>query len=440
MKKSFYTAVAIGAAILISGHDDAEASTKTYKVQSGDNLSTIALKHNTSIANLKKWNKLKTDIIYANQTLIVANSSNSKTVKVKSTKQSSASNDTYTVKNGDFLYSIATKHKLTVDQLRDMNNLKTNIIYVGQKLKVSGKTTKTVSTKGKTTKVKTTKAKVTAKPKVIKTSNKITSTHTVVNGDYLSKIAVSYNMSTETLKSLNGLKSDMIYVGQKLKVTGKITAVSSTTKTPATKTPTTPKATTSTKTSSTYTVVSGDYLSKIAASYNMSTATLKALNNMTTDNIYIGQKLKVTGKATAVSSTNTSKKPVVSSPTKPVSNASSTSNLITNAKKHLNTPYVWGGSNPNGFDCSGFVYYVFNQSGKSLTRTNAVGYYNLSTKTTNPKVGDIVFFKNTYAAGITHLGIYMGNDMFIHAGGDKVQISSVNESYWKSHFAGYGSI
>jgi len=75
-----------------------------------------------------------------------------------------------------------------------------------------------------------------------------------------------------------------------------------------------------------------------------------------------------------------------------------------------------------------------------MTRTNAEGYYSLSTPVTTPKVGDIVYFKNTYKIGITHLGIYMGNGMFIHAGGDRVQISSVNEGYWANHFAGYGRL
>lgn len=347
MKKSFYTTIAVGATILFSGHADAEASTKTYKVKAGDSLSAIALKYNTTATNLIKWNNLKSDVIYVNQTLIVTKttSTTKKTTKSTTTKSTSTSSaSTYTVKNGDFLYSIATKYNMTVDKLRSLNNLKTNIIYVGQKLKVSGKASATSTTKKST---------------VTKVSNATTKSST-------------------------------------------------------------------TSSASTYTVKSGDYLSKIASSYNMTVATLKSLNNMTSDMIYIGQKLKVSGKA-------------ATTPTK-VSNSTKSTNLITNAKKYLNVPYAWGGSNPNGFDCSGFVYYIYNQSGKSLTRTNAVGYYNLSTKTTNPKVGDIVFFKNTYAAGITHLGIYMGNGMFIHAGGDKVQISSVNESYWKSHFAGYGSL
>lgn len=429
MKKSIYTAVAVGTALLIAGHDDADASTKTYKVKSGDSLSTIASKHNTTVSKLKQWNKIKGDLIYVNQTLKVSNTT--ATVAKKKSATTSSTSSTYIVKNGDYLYSIATAHKMSVDQLRKLNGLKTNIIYVGQKLKVSGKIV-TVS-KAATTSPK--KTVTTSKPKQKTTS---TTTYTVNSGDSLSKIALRYNMSTATLKSLNKLKSDRIFIGQKLKVSGKATTVS-TTKPNTSTVVTTPKEPVTN--SSTYTVRSGDSLSKIASKHNMTTSSLKSLNKLQSDMIYVGQKLKVSGKASTVTTSPTTTSPqTVTKPTTPVSNPVTSTNLIVNAKKFLGVPYSWGGSNPNGFDCSGFIYYVFNQSGKSLSRTNAAGYYNMSTPTTAPKVGDIVYFKNTYAKGITHLGIYMGNGMFIHAGGDRVQISSVNDSYWGSHFAGYGRL
>lgn len=488
MKKSFYTAVAVGAAILISGHDDASASSNIYKVKSGDNLSTIAFKFNTTSANLKKWNNLKTDVIYVNQSLIVSkNTSNTKKLTTSKTKATtSSSNSTYTVKNGDYLYAIATKHKISVDQLRKLNNLKTNIIFVGQKLKVSGSTStikKTSSSKKPTTKpasvassttytvkngdylskiankykmtVNNLKklnnldndiifvgqklkvsgkaaapAKNTVKPTKTPVKSASTTSYTVKNGDYLSKIAYSFNMSVSSLKSINNLKSDTIFVGQKLKISSKATTPSKNSTAPVKK-PVTASP------SATYTVKSGDHLSKIAAKYNMSVSSLKSINNLKSNTIFVGQKLKVSGKAGI---SNESKQNTPSKKPTQVSNPTNASKLLANAKKYLTVPYVWGGSNPNGFDCSGFIYYVFNESGHSLSRTNAAGYYNLSTKTNNPQVGDIIFFKNTYAIGITHLGIYMGNGMFIHAGGNQVQISSVNESYWKSHFAGYGSI
>lgn len=113
---------------------------------------------------------------------------------------------------------------------------------------------------------------------------------------------------------------------------------------------------------------------------------------------------------------------------------------IANAKKYLGVPYVFGGSTARGFDCSGFIYRVLNDSGKKVSRTSALGYYNMSKKVTTPEVGDLVFFKNTYKKGISHIAIYMGNGKVIHAAGNKVKIDSITSGYWKSKFAGYGRI
>lgn len=124
-------------------------------------------------------------------------------------------------------------------------------------------------------------------------------------------------------------------------------------------------------------------------------------------------------------------------PAEPVA-ISSGDKLVETAKKYLGTPYKFGGTTPSGFDCSGFMYYVHNAAGIELTRTNTDGYYNMTTRVTNPQPGDLVFFSNTYKAGISHMGIYIGNGSFIHAGGNKVQISKVNDPYyWGSKFTSY---
>src|SRR5699024_4332129 len=114
--------------------------------------------------------------------------------------------------------------------------------------------------------------------------------------------------------------------------------------------------------------------------------------------------------------------------------------LISTAKAQQGTPYAWGGASPStGFDCTGFISYTFNQAGKSIGRTSAIGYYDRSISVSNPLRGYLIFFNNTYSSGISHLGIYLGNVQFIHAGGDQVQITSVNNPYWQQHFAGYRS-
>lgn len=150
--------------------------------------------------------------------------------------------------------------------------------------------------------------------------------------------------------------------------------------------------------------------------------------------------LKVVGGEKAVSKYALgAPKPVVttvSNPT-PAPAPSVNEKLVETAKKYLGTKYVFGGTTPSGFDCSGYIYYVHNAAGIKLARTNTTTYYSMTTKITNPQPGDLVFFSNTYKAGISHMGIYIGNGSFIHAGGDRVQINKVTDYYWKDKFTSY---
>lgn len=117
--------------------------------------------------------------------------------------------------------------------------------------------------------------------------------------------------------------------------------------------------------------------------------------------------------------------------------------LFAEAERYLGMPYVWGGSSPaTSFDCSGFVSYVFTNSGVcNMGRLTAQGIYNICTPISPAEAqpGDIIFFTGTYNAGepVTHVGIYAGNGQMIHCG-DPIQYTSINSSYWQSHFYGYG--
>ena len=114
--------------------------------------------------------------------------------------------------------------------------------------------------------------------------------------------------------------------------------------------------------------------------------------------------------------------------------------LITEAEKYLGYPYVWGGSSPEtSFDCSGFVSYVLTNTGLCNTgRLGAQGLYNISTPVSDPQPGDLVFFVGTYdTSGISHVGIYVGDNMMLHCG-DPISYTNLNTSYWQSHFYAYG--
>jgi len=117
--------------------------------------------------------------------------------------------------------------------------------------------------------------------------------------------------------------------------------------------------------------------------------------------------------------------------------------MITEAEKYLGYPYVWGGSNPNtSFDCSGFVSWVINHSGWNVGRLGAQGLCNICTlvSSSNVKPGDLVFFEGTYDTdGVSHVGIYVGNNMMIHCG-DPISYTNLNSSYWQTHFYAYGRL
>ncbi|MCR8850534.1 LysM peptidoglycan-binding domain-containing protein [Rossellomorea sp. SC111] len=277
---------------------------------------------------------------------------------------------TYRVQSGDSLSVIAYKYDTSVSNLKSWNNLSSNTIYVNQVLEVS----KSTSTSAKT--------------------------YTVQSGDYLSKIGAKFDVYVSELKSWNNLKSDVIYPGQTLIVSSGGT--------------TTPPPSTG---SSTYTVQSGDTLSHIAVRYDVSVSDIMSWNNLSSSTIYVGQKLSING------SSGGSETP--------------TSNVVDIAKKYVGTPYAWGGTSPSGFDCSGFIYYVFNQAGQSIARTNTEGYYSKSHFVSSPKAGDLVFFENTYKAGISHMGIYVGNGEFIHASDSGVVVSKLSNTYWNPKFVGY---
>lgn len=142
-------------------------------------------------------------------------------------------------------------------------------------------------------------------------------------------------------------------------------------------------------------------------------------------------QVKVNGKTGWALSTLLTKQSV--SVAKSKTNAALADKVVKRATGMTGIPYRFGGTTTKGFDCSGFVQYIYKQSGKSVAR-DTLGQYAQSKKVSKPQPGDLVFFQNTYRKGISHVGIYIGNNKFVHAGGKQSQITSLNNSYWKSKF------
>ncbi|WP_166786694.1 LysM peptidoglycan-binding domain-containing protein [Jeotgalibacillus salarius] len=406
MRKWLYTAAATVAVATFGGFDS-EAHASTHKVSSGDSLWKIANKYQTSVDHIKKLNNLSSEIIRPNQMLKVSGEPVSLSAANASSKNSTSAGSqaaVYIVQPGDTLSAIARKSNMTLTDLTSINQLTSHIIRPGQSLKLKGSAQSNSHSNAPSTIV----------------SN--AGVYTVQPGDNLSKIAVKHGLSLSKLMEMNRLSGHVIYAGQKLTVNGQM----------ITKQPN-PPASQSAASAKVHIVKSGDTLSKIAMMHQMSLVELKRTNQLSSDLIRVGQSLQLKG---TVQSTQPSTGPsqITHNQTETAGNIDA---LLLEAQSHLGTPYAWGGSTPGGFDCSGFIHYVYQKAGFSTARTNAEGQHARSFEVSNLQPGDLVFFENTYKKGISHVGIYIGGNQFIHAGDNGVVISSLSNSYWQSKFESF---
>lgn len=184
------------------------------------------------------------------------------------------------------------------------------------------------------------------------------------------------------------------------------------------------------------TVSKGDSLWAIANRNGTSVETIQQLNNLTDDKIQPGQVLNVPDQAN-----NQAVRPPAATQNTSRGIVDRAVSVLDFAKKFIGVRYSSGGSSPAGFDCSGYVRYVFGNFGIDLTHS-AAAQYSQGTAINRQELrpGDLVFF-NTGGAGINHSGIYIGSGKFIHASSSQgIQISSLSDSYWNPRYRGASRI
>lgn len=266
--------------------------------------------------------------------------------------------------------------------------------------------------------------------------------YNVQPGDTLSGIAAMFEVDLGPIIDFNYLEDvDRITVGMELIIPGGRPLR------PAPPTPSAPPV---------YVVAPGDTVNAIARRFGVTPEDIIVANGLRSpDRLSVGQSLTIEagaasrGTVTAASTqrqsgsqqTVTRNLPVPSpAPAARTSGGTTSGGAIASiAMQFRGRPYVWGGTTPAGFDCSGFVYYVLNQAGRPVPR-GMWGQYNAGPHPGRGELepGDIVFFQNTYMPGLSHNGIYIGNGQFIHASDPStgVTISSLSSPYWASRWFG----
>ncbi|MDD6420001.1 MAG: LysM peptidoglycan-binding domain-containing protein [Lactobacillus delbrueckii] len=376
------------------------------------------------------------------------------------TTGASALADSYTVVKNDTLWGLSKKYGVSVSDLKKANGVSGHLIYVGQKLQIPAKSTKAVKAAKAT---KTTKTSTSTS-----TVDTTSTTHTVVKGDTLWSLAKKYGVSVKALMKANNLSSSTILIGQSLNlragmttygVNGVTTGSSSTAASTNTassasttassqapkakKTTTKAKSTTTNTSSNSNTSTSANTQSQATASNssastttNTNTAASNANTTSSTTNTASSTNTAAANTNTSsttntTSSTNTaasSSQAVSQAPTASTSTASASASAITSyALTFLGVPYVWGGTTPSGFDCSGLVQYVYSHFGINLGRTTYTQQYaGTKISVASAQAGDLYFW-GSYGSAY-HVAIALGGGQYVMAPapGQNVMTGSVS--------------
>jgi len=363
-------------------------ATSTYTVVSGDSLSLIAKRFNTTVAALKSTNQLPSDFLRVGQVLTLPTETGPEATPQADYLQ-------YTVVTGDSLWGIATKFNVSLNDIRKANNLENDLLQIGQSLLIP----KTASNGGKVPDQ--------AAPE------KPNSTYTVKSGDSLSVIAKQFQVSVEQLKQENQLSGDIIRVGQVLTIPNGTPAPEPSTPSPV------PANQDIVSVQRDLQKLGYDKGKTTTGSYD--TTTTQAIKSFQTD-----YGLAITGVLNEATGTA-------------INHAIVKNDLVRDTVNYTGVPYLWGGETPAGFDCSGFVYFMFKKHGVDMSRNTSAGLYKTGTPISrnNLQPGDLVFFDINSTGTISHVGFYMGNNQFISATSSKgIQAVSMDNSYWSKYYVG----
>lgn len=359
------------------------------------------------------------------------------------TTGASALADSYTVVKNDTLWGLSKKYGVSVSDLKKANGVSGHLIYVGQKLQIPAKSTKAV---------KAAKATKTTSASTVDTTS---TTHTVVKGDTLWSLAKKYGVSVKALMKANNLSSSTILIGQSLNLRAGMTTygvngvttgssstaastntASSTSTTASSQAPKAKKTTTKAKSTTTNTSSNTS-----ANTQSQSTASNSSASTTTNTNTAAANANTTSSTNTAASSTNTasntntaasSSQAVSQAPTASTSTATSTASasasaITSYALTFLGVPYVWGGTTPSGFDCSGLVQYVYSHFGINLGRTTYTQQYaGTKISVASAQAGDLYFW-GSYGSAY-HVAIALGGGQYVMAPapGQNVMTGSVS--------------
>lgn len=342
------------------------------------------------------------------------------------TTGASALADSYTVVKNDTLWGLSKKYGVSVSDLKKANGVSGHLIYVGQKLQIPTKSTKATKT-----------AKINTSTSTVDTTS---TTHTVVKGDTLWSLAKKYGVSVSTLMKANNLSSSTILIGQSLNLragmttygingvtTGSSSTAASTNTASSTSTTASSQAPKAKKSTTTNTS-SNSNTSTSANTQSQSTASNSSASTTTNTNTAASNANTTSSTNTAASSSQAvSQAPTASTSTATTTASASASAITSYALTFLGVPYVWGGTTPSGFDCSGLVQYVYSHFGINLGRTTYTQQYaGTKISVASAQAGDLYFW-GSYGSAY-HVAIALGGGQYVMAPapGQNVMTGSVS--------------